>query len=302
MSADRRPFFRLLGILAAATVIAAACSSAATSQGAGPSATRATAVNPTESPAQFAPPEATPAASALASAAPQLVTLAEAPNYEACPDGNPDSCVPAGTYGLGSDVVPSAVGTVVIPGGWFEWDMGPGTEGLLVERADAKDGSGWGVLFSSVGRVSRNPCDSTKGMFPASSTSSVDGLIAAMRSWPGFQVGAAKAVTLGGVAGKQVAVMSTKTSAACPDPVIWQTPQGTGFNGYPEVGDKPKGYTAQFLILNVDGALLVLRTTDFPQTTATELGQGVAPDARRHSADQQTLHAILDSLRFDQGS
>jgi hypothetical protein len=180
--------------------------------------------------------------------------------------------------------------------------MGPGTVGALVERSDAKGGSGWGIVFSSVGLVSRDPCDSTKGTFPPGSTSSVDGLIAAMRSWPGFQVGAPRSITLGGASGKQVAITSTETSATCPAPVIWQTPQGTAFNGYPMVGAKPKGYAGQFLILDVDGGLLVLRTTDFPQTTATELGQGVASDAKRHSEDQRTLHAILDSLRFDKGS
>jgi hypothetical protein len=92
------------------------------------------------------------------------------------------------------------------------------------------------------------------------------------------------------------------TSATCPSPVIWQTPQGTGFNGYPEVGDEPKGYTAQFLFLDIGGAVLAIRTTDFSQTTSTELGQGVKPDATRHVADQTTLHTILNSLRFSSGS
>jgi hypothetical protein len=230
------------------------------------------------------------------------MALAEAPNYEACPDGNPDSCVPAGTYGLGSDVVPGAVGKIVAPGGWFEWDMGPGTVGLLVERSDAKDGSGWGVLFSSVGLVSRNPCDSTMGTFPAGSTSSVDGLIAAMRSWPGFQVSAPRTVGVGGAPGTQLSVTSTRTNATCPDPVIWKTPQGTSFNGYPMVGVHPNGYAGTFDLLDVGGKVLAIRMTDFPQTTQTELGQGVAADPVRHRVDQQALHAILDSLRFAQGS
>jgi len=304
MRAHRRPFFRTLATLAGVTLLAVACSNATSSSGVAAAPTLPPTSNQTQasSPTSVSTPVETSAPTAAASAARQLVSLAKAPNYEPCPDGTPNACVPAGTYGIGSDVLATAVGTVVVPGGWFEWDMGPGTAGALVERSDAKDGSGWGVLFSSVGLVSRNPCDSTKGTFPAGSTSSVDGLIAAMRSWPGFQVGAPQSITLGGASGEQVSVTSTETSASCPDPVIWQTPQGTGFNGYPMVGDKPKGYAGQFAILDVDGGLLVLRTTDFPQTTATELGQGVAPDARRHAADQKTLHAILGSLRFDRGS
>jgi hypothetical protein len=283
--------------------LVAACSSASTPN-ATTVATSPPAANPTQAlaPAPAVTQKASPATTAAASTAPQLTTLAEAPNYEPCPDGNPDGCLSPGTYRLGSDVLASAVSPVVVPGGWFEWDMGPGTEGLLVERRDAKDGSGWGVLFSSVGLVSKDPCDAAKGTFPAGSTSSVDGLLAAMTSWPGFQVSKPRSITVGGASGKQVAVTSTKTNAKCPAPIIWQTPQGTGFNGYPEVGAKPKGYTAQFLLLDVAGKVLAIRTTDFPETTPTELGQGVAPDPGRHLADQQTLHAILDSLRLSQGS
>jgi hypothetical protein len=154
------------------------------------------------------------------------------------------------------------------------------------------------VLFSSVGLVSRDPCDSTKGTFPAGSASSVDGLLAAMTSWPGFQVGSPRSITVGGASGKEVAVTSTKTTAVCPGAVVWQTPQGTAFDGYPMVAERPKGYTAQFVLLDVAGAVLVIRTTDFPGPSPAEVGNGVAPDPGRHVADQQALHAILGSLRF----
>ena len=62
---------------------------------------------------------------------------------------------------------------------------------------------------------------------------------------------------------RQVPIVWTcgKTAAKCLTPVIWQTPQGTGFNGYPEVGAEPKGYTAPFLLLDVAGEVLSIRTT-----------------------------------------
>jgi hypothetical protein len=283
----------------------AACTSVSSTPKATTVATAQPTANATQAPTPTpgATPTAAGATKPAASPRPQLTTLADAADhYVTCPDGSPNGCLVPGTYRLGSDVLSTGVSPVVVPAGWFEWDMGPGTEGLLVERSDADDGSGWGALFSSVGLVSRDPCDSSKGMFPAGSTSSADELLAAMKTWPDFQVGAPRSITLGGAAGKQVAVTSSKTAAECPNPVIWRTPQGTDFNGYPEVGAKPKTDAGTFLLLDVVGEVLAIRTTDFPQTTSTELGQGVKPDPTRHLADQQTLHTILDSLRFSQGS
>jgi len=296
---------RAIATFAAAVVLVAACSGATTGPGVGAAPTPPPTANPTQTPTPTpaASPAPTPATPAAPTPSPQLTTLADAANhYVTCPDGSPDGCLIPGTYRLGPDVLATVVSPVVVPAGWFEWDMGPGTEGLLVERSDVDDGSGWGALFSSVGLVSRDPCDSSKGTFPANSVNSVDGLLAAMTTWPGFQVGQPRSITLGGASGKQVSVAASKTEAECPTPVIWQTPQGTGFNGYPEVGAKPKGYTATFLLLDVAGEVLAIRTTDFPQTTSTELGQGVKRDPTRHLADQRTLHTILDSLRLSSGS
>jgi len=301
----RSDLLRTLTIIGAGVALVAGCSGATATPGIGTAATPQATANATQAPTRTpaATPSAAPATTPAAIPAPQLTTLAEAADHDVtCPDGSADSCLVPGTYKLGSDVVPTGVSPVVVPAGWFEWDMGPGTEGLLVERTDAKDGSGWGALFSSVGLVSRDPCDSSTGTFPADTAKSVDGLIAAMTQWPGFEVGTPRAITLGGASGKQVAVTSTKTSAECPNAVIWLTPQWTAFNGYPEVGAKPKGYAAQFMLLDVAGEVLAIRTTDFPETTATEIDQGVKPDPKRHLADQETLHAILDSLQFGQSS
>jgi hypothetical protein len=192
--------------------------------------------------------------------------------------------------------------TVEIPTGWFEWDQGSGTQGVLLDRPDVRDGTGWGVIFSAVHAVRLEPCDPAKGTFPTGSTDSVDALVAAMASWPGFEVSSPRAITLGGATGKQVAVSSTKTATSCPNAVVWETPQGSVLDGYPMVAERPKAYTAQFLILDVDGELLAIRTTDFPQPSPFEVSQGIAPDPGRHRAEQQTLHAILDSIRFGKGA
>jgi hypothetical protein len=187
---------RKLAIVVVTMGLVAACSSSAASPGVA-----------TPPPATAEPTPAITPVGAAPSPTAALETLAEAANhYVTCPDGSPDDCLIPGTYRLGSDVLAMAVSPVVVPAGWFEWDMGPGTEGLLVERTDVKDGSGWGALFSSVGLVFRDPCDLTKGTFPSGSTNSVDGLIDAMTKWPGFQVSPPRPTTLGGVQGKQVAV------------------------------------------------------------------------------------------------
>ena len=43
---------------------------------------------------------------------------------------------------------------------------------------------------------------------------------------------------------------------------------------------------------------VVIRTTDFPETSPYEVEQGVAPDPTRHVDDQVELHQILDSIRI----
>jgi hypothetical protein len=229
-------------------------------------------------------------------------TLLNNGQYRSCGRGGPPiSCLTAGRYTLGNGLLRTTV-TVEIPTGWFEWDQGSGTQGVLLDRPDVHQGTGWGVIFSAVGAVWRDPCDPAKGTFPTGSTGSVDGLVAAMASWPGFEVSAPRPVTLNGATGKQVAVSSTKTVAKCPNAVIWDTPQGSAVDGYPMVAERSKAYTAQFLILDVGGEVLAIRTTDFPQASPFEVSQGIAPDPGRHRAEQQTLHAILDSIRFGGGS
>ena len=49
-------------------------------------------------------------------------------------------------------------------GGWWNWLAGVAFDGVLVDAPPpATDGSGWGVVFMTVGDVSRDPCDPTAG-------------------------------------------------------------------------------------------------------------------------------------------
>ena len=53
-----------------------------------------------------------------------------------------------------------------------------------------------------------------------------------------------------------------------------------------------------FRIVDVNGTLLVIRTTDFPDTSPNELAQGIPDDPTRHAADQVAMQQILDSIRI----
>jgi hypothetical protein len=219
--------------------------------------------------------------------------------YGGCGRGGPPlSCIIPGTYTLPGDVVRANV-SLAVPYGWFEWDPGPGLEGLLVDRGlDAAQGSGWGVVFASVGIVSRDPCDSSSGTFPVAQTGSVDGLSRAMASWPGFEAGEPRPIRIGGAQGLVIALTSTATAATCPLAVLWKTPQGTALDGYPLTAPKAGRYTGQYYVLDVGEELLVIRTTDFPQPSPFEVQQGLPPEPERHRSDQKTLHAILESIRI----
>src|SRR4051812_43164091 len=87
----------------------------------------------------------TPTAPAGASDAPvSSGTELNNAQYRSCGRGGPPiSCITAGTYRLGNQLLRTAV-TIDVPKGWFEWDPGTGTEGLLVDRPDAAQGTGWG--------------------------------------------------------------------------------------------------------------------------------------------------------------
>jgi hypothetical protein len=226
-------------------------------------------------------------------------TLVDAPLVACYPGGDPTGCMAPGTYRLSTPSWPGII-TMDVPAGWFSWSPGPDEEGVLVDGGpDAPMGSGWGAMFMTVGSVSRDPCNTDKGVFDPDQTATVDGLVAAMRSWPGFTVSEPTPVSLGGYDGQLVDVTSSLTLPACPAAVLWTTPKGSEIDGYSIVVEWDTPHTVQFRIVDVGGRLLVLRTTDYPETSPDEMRQAVPLDPVRHVADQVELHQIVDSVRIE---
>ena len=64
------------------------------------------------------------------------------------------------------------------------------------------------------------------------------------------------------------------------------------------VNDYGRSYPTIVRIVDTGKGLLVIRATDFPQTTPAELGAGVVYSATRHAKDQIALHAILNSIKL----
>ena len=145
-----------------------------------------------------------------------------------------------------------------------------------------------------------DPCDPAKGTLPSAQTSTVDGLVAAMTRVAEFRATVPAPVAVDGFNGQMIELRAAPSSKGCSNPALWTTPQGVAFDAYPLiVNSKATEYPAQFRILDVNGKLLVIRTTDSPGTSPNEAAQGVAPNPTRHAADQVELHQILNSIRID---
>jgi hypothetical protein len=234
---------------------------------------------------------AAPAASTPAS----LAKLRNAPRGACVEGGTGTDCIAPGTYALDASIAPVTL-TIDVPRGWFEWDPGGGTEGLLVHGGgDAPSGSGWGLLFSPVGKIFPDPCHQASGA--ARSVATVDEAVARMTTWPGFSVGKPKAITLDGRSGKSVEVTSTLRASACPLAALWTTPSGMPVDAYPLVSDAGT-HPTQYWVVDIDGKLLIIRVTDDGQPSPFEVSQGVKADPKRHADDQIALRAILQSIRL----
>jgi hypothetical protein len=278
------------GLVAAVAVAAVVLGAAVLNNGrAGPGVGSAPATA-SPSPSASPSPTATPAPPTSLSGAPR----------EACiPGGDPTGCLAAGTYRLSSSLGWPAQISLTVPAGWFQWLPFSDYEGVLVDASpEAPQGSGWGLMFVAVGSVSKDPCDPAKGTLAPTETSTVDGLVAAMRAWPGFESTTPAPISVSGFDGQLVELKAGTAFKGCDAPKLWTTPMGAPLDAYPLIaGGVTTTLPAQFRILDVNGTPLVIRTTDFPDTSPNEREQGIAADPTRHAADQVELHQILDSIK-----
>jgi hypothetical protein len=245
---------------------------------------------------------ATPVATALPSDSGAPLTLKLAPIAACDPtDTQPQTCVAAGTYQLNNFPGPNAPirVTVDVPAGWFDWDAAAGVDAVLVDGGARDRGStGWGVLFSTVGDVSRDPCDSTKGLLPvAQGRDGPQQLAAAMAAWPKFSATTPQPITVDGHSGLKFQLTSTAPAACSNTGVLWRSTTGGTVDPYPMVDVPSRRAPGTFEIVDTGHGLLVIRMTDFPQASPAELGAGIT-GATLHLADQVELHAIVSSIRL----
>jgi hypothetical protein len=239
------------------------------------------------------PPAVSPAASPAAS--PELERLVNAPRVS-CPGITDEpQCLEPGTYQLGSTITWPAIIALEVPENWWYYEGGTGQAGLLVQTADAINASGWGVIFSTVGSVSMDPCHTTTGM--NTEVRSPAELYDVIDSWPGFQAGDAEPIS-NGYDGLRFTLTYTKTGAECPASVMWTTANSYTVDAYPVVNGQDRRHEIELRVFDIDGELLVVAAMDFPETSPFEEDNGIPFDPERHVDHQVEMDAILDSIEL----
>jgi hypothetical protein len=291
-------------LAAAAVAVALAC------VGCGSSATLGAAAVPT--PAPTAVPTRTSAPTTTATPAPPTIAPTVTPTPSPAPSvaaGPPtldhgsvvacaatnasEGCLDPGTYQLSSPSSWPATVTFDVPAGWFEWSGGIGWDAVLVDKG--RGPSGWGVMFYTVGDVTRDPCDVSKGSIPAAQVDTPQKLAAVMAAWPHFTATARQPITLDGHDGVRFRLIGTTKNTCTDQSFAGQSASGTSVDAWPMVSKPGTHGPSTVEIVDTGNGLLVIRATDFPQTSSFEVG---APNPTYHTGDLADLHAILDSIRL----
>jgi hypothetical protein len=232
-------------------------------------------------------PSATPTATPAQSASGPM-SLVDSPT--------PDN-LPAGDYFIDLPAYPARIDFELPAGWWHYWDGSEPAEAtahaLLVLDALGGNGSGWGLAFTLANEVLIDPCDGAAGIMDSSVTESAEALAAAFSAWPAFPA-TVEDVSVAGFSGKRVEI-TADNAAPCGtrDPTLFRTPTSYDFGPeFPTNGP----VVNQFTLLDVNGAVLVIWTTDFASTTDFEVDGGVSPDPEGHADHQVELHNILDSI------
>jgi hypothetical protein len=207
-------------------------------------------------------------------------------------------CLEPGTYQLGSTALWPAIVTFDVPENWWYYENGTGSAGVLVQTEDIENGSGWGVIFSTVGAVSRDPCQRSAGTFAPDEVNTASALAAAMTAWPGFEATEPAPISDLAYPGVAITLVSAPRHEDCPDNNLFTTANSFPIDGYPMVNTQGRRHETEFRIFETEGGLLVVMATNFPETSPYEEDNGVSFDPERHVDHQVQMDAILDSIRL----
>jgi hypothetical protein len=200
--------------------------------------------------------------------------------------------LPSGTYLL--DYPFPARLRLTVPGGWQVWHVDFLSAGLLVD-AGPGSGSGWGLFLLSPGdKLYADPCDKTRGMLDPVPGPTVDDLAKALGNIPGITASTPVDIVMDGYPGKLIELTAPADAASCAagTATLWDFP---GQDDYPMA----LGERLPIRIIDVEGVRLVIVATDYPGTSAWELGEGKTFDPNDHAEDQVQLQAIFDSIQFN---
>ena len=231
-----------------------------------------------------------PGASATATLAPT-----PDPSAKSLLDFGQDNDLKAGSYFLDQGY-PARI-EVTVPEGWWHWydstsAAASGVQSILVDNHFGDGSTGWGIAFPQLENVRVDPCVPSAGLQDPGVLASSASLADAIAAWPGFSATVTN-TTLGGYSGKHVEV-SRQPGEQCPSQTLFVLTSLWSFPGSFATADPVN----QFYLLDVQGSVLVIWTTDYPDRNEYEVAAGMSPDPTAHVADQQALHAILDSLRI----
>lgn len=177
-----------------------------------------------------------------------------------------------------------------MPAGWAAVPVSADALGVVVHSHD----TGWGVVFALVGTVSVDPCRPEAGMLDASVSQSADALVNAFTSWPGFTT-TTQETTIAGYPATRIELTRAYDPASCPNALLFQTP----FYGEIRPAWGSVSHLFQLTVIDVNGTPLVLRTTDYPETSEAMDALGLYPHNAAIWASAETqMQAILDSIQI----
>jgi hypothetical protein len=239
----------------------------------------------------------TPVESPAASAA--LIELPNA-NQVSCPGitGAP-LCIEPGRYQLGDSEIWPAVVSFDVPENWWYFDNGNGSAGLLVQTDDVQNGSGWGIIFNTIGEVSRDPCDRSAGRFAPDEVDTASEFAAAVAAWPGFETTDPVAISDLGYPGVEITVTSAPQNEDCVGSEMFKTASSASIDTYPMVNAQNRSHATQFRIFETEQGLLLVAAMNFPEPSPHEENNGIPFDPERHVDHQVEMDAILDSIRIE---